>query len=132
MKKLFCSVSVGILAVLTIFATISLAASGPNMGGMNEDDYLDRFGYVQIQPSYLDAGRHAWQGRVKLVITDSVGNTTTTGYSYTESAYDFDDDTIYRAEKHYITDVWNDVFALYAFYWNTTHSWSPNNVGLTE
>ena len=132
MKRFLCSVSVVLLVALAFFSAMSFAATYPNIGGFVENDHIDRYGYVQIQPSHLDAGRHAWQGRVRLIIIDRDGNVTYTGYSYTESAYDFDDDTIYRAESHHITAVWNDVSAQYAFYWNTTHSWSPDNAELTE
>lgn len=132
MKKVLSIISIVFILAATAGVMMTSAASGPNTGGMNEDDWIDRYAYVHIRPSYLDAGRHAVQGRVRAIVIDRDGNVTYTGYSCTTYATNIYDQTLYTAESHPFTLIQNDVYAQYAFKWNTSSTWEPNGYQVTE
>ena len=128
MKKVLCFVSM-ILVIAVMLGTIaSSAASGPNTGWIDRytPSITESTGHVQCQANYSDAGRHAQQGRVRVIIEDEEYNVSYTGYSYTTEATNQYDTTVYTASKVATVPAGWHSNAQYAFKWYNINGWTLN------
>ncbi|MFY9504408.1 MAG: hypothetical protein WAQ32_05095 [Dethiobacteria bacterium] len=107
---------IGITVVLTSIAITAMAATGGNYARTWETLLgAKRHGYVQIQASYNDYGRHAKQGYQRFM--REAGPSLDTGRLYTSTAYSPSDPTIrWREDWVWDSPLWGDKYTTKWYY----------------
>lgn len=118
MKKVLSVISMALVIAVMLWTIGSSAASGPNTG------WLDPYNapgtataHVQHQASYLDNGRHAMQGRVRVIIQDEEDNISYTSFAYTVMAPNENDNTLRSTTRSCTLYAGDTAFEQHSFYW---------------
>lgn len=84
-----------------MWAAPALGASSPNYGQSYHPTLFDYYGYVQCQPSYVEAKKHAARAWMRFTI-DGYADT---GLMYTSAGYGPTDSRIYSRYEHFVDSV---------------------------